>query len=271
MRLNHIRSVGAFLLLALLPALQAQAQEAGGKTIFKYSIDLPSTYVFRGDDVFKTAYSSKNAGKETAFNVSPAVQPTFTFYTPSGVGFVVWGSFALTDRDTPGLGVARGGGTTGGLSDFDELDTTLNYTWENKMGSYEVGVVNYHQMGYFKGTHEMYLLWKLAWLEDLGPTLGLYNDAENSSSYSTLSVGGGTDFTWKVLLGEKHFMDTNNYSHAGLYEATVTLGYNLGEGFGVALAAANRPSMALHGYPQPTTQPGTVAWLTLSYAQEVKE
>ena len=123
--------------LAAFPASDAGAEE----TILNYNVDLVSDYVYRGSDVHRSVYIGREE-EETPFNVAPAVQPSVTFYSTSGIWVNFWASFALTDRDEKSSPNPATGDTFGGLKTLDELDTSIGYDWENRLGSFSARIVN---------------------------------------------------------------------------------------------------------------------------------
>lgn len=257
---------------------RAVAQE----TILDYNVDLVTDYVFRGIDVFRDVYISREA-EETPFNVAPALQPSVSFYSPSGLWFNFWGSFALTDREDEDSPNSDTGDTFAGLQTLDELDTTIGYDWSNRLGSFSVGIVNFGlinpevQGEDGSNIQEMFFSWGLPFMESLAPALSYNLDSDTANSYSTLSVGGGESLSWTVNLG---------YGSAGgaqgVQDVTGSIGFGFGGGLSVSANAAFRPTPQLVGYNSDgeyisqedgsvADYPPAIAWIALSWGGELTE
>jgi len=263
--------LGLFLAMPLLPAAQAT------ESLLDYNVDLASTYVYRGDDVFANAHTDK---AQKAFSVYPALQPTLVLRGQGGFSATLWGSFALTDRkENKETGFA-------GLSQTDELDYLLAYDWKNRLGGFKAGLNYYSYPGAaIAGSREVVLAWSMPFLESIAPTLTRYEDINTPFTYTTLGFGGGESFTWGLLFGWSRKVDTTGaHSHSGLHEVSANVGYKLDSGLKFSFAAVNRPDLTLHGHDRQgnytytdTTgthdakAPSTLYWLTMSYGGTVDD
>jgi hypothetical protein len=248
----------------------ATAQE----TLVDYGVDVVTNYVSRGKDLFVSVYD-KERESHGSFLVAPALQPWATFYGESGLFFGLWGSWALAERDPEAATATTS--AFAGLKTLDEIDYTVGYAWENKVGSFSAGVINYAAPNAAgtagSGITEVYFSWGLPVLETLAPTLTHYSDIGNSATYTKLGIGGGETVSWAVSLGQ---------GTKKLQDVTGKVGYGFGD-FSVALNASYRPNGDILGpyngegkyTPAGGTAledyPAVVAWLTLSYAGAVTE
>lgn len=259
---------GAAVILAALGAPRA-GSAAEGDPLLDYEVALVSNYVFRGVDVFVSTYD-KEGEAHGAFNVAPAVQPSLTFYGPGGFSFGLWGSWALTDRDPePEKGFD-------GLKVWDEVDYTLAWDWENKLGAFSAGLINYANVPANGSLTEVYFSWGLPVLDALGPTVAHYSVIDNNpdlaaATYTSLSVGGGETISWSASVGVSR----------KLQDVTAGVGYALGD-VSLSFNAAYRPNPDLVGpydkdgnytLANGTAEeyPSTIAWLTVSYGGSVTE
>lgn len=255
-------------------ARPVSAQEPA--TLMDYSVAIVSDYVFRGVDVFSSAYAKKEED-ESAFNLAPAVQPSVSFNSASGFWFNFWGSFAVTDREED---EAKG---FEGLAALDEVDTTIGYDWSNRLGSFSFGLINYAlihpsvQGEPGANIQEMFFKWGLPVMEDLGPTLSHYVDSFTANTYTAISAGGGEALSWGVNLGYG-----SKGGDQGIQDLTATIAYDLGGGLAVNGNAAYRPTPRLHGYTSDgkyisakdgseADYPPAIVWLGVSWGGEVTE
>lgn len=258
--------------LGIAPA--AKAEEPA--TLMDYSVAIVSDYVFRGADVFESAWT-KREEDESMVNLAPALQPSVSFYSASGLWFNFWGSFALTERDSDEKTEFDG------LKTLDELDTTIGYDWSNRLGSFTAGIVNYAYLypgaqGEAGGTiQEMFFKWGLPVLESLAPTLSHYVDSSTANSYTAVSVGGGEALSWGVNMGYG-----SKFGAQGVQDVTATIAYDLGGGLAVNGNAAYRPSPKLHGYSgdgkyasakdgKEADYPPAIVWVGVSWGGAVTE
>ncbi|MDH4225451.1 MAG: hypothetical protein OEW12_07375 [Deltaproteobacteria bacterium] len=270
--LRSLTLPGVFLLGAALLVLVA-GQARAEQTLMNYKLDIASTYVFRGDDVHRSLYT-KTKKDEEAFHVAPAAQPSLTFYGPTGISFNLWGSFAIQDRELDkDTGYA-------GLSQHDEVDYTMSYGWENKLGGFNTGVVAYTYPVTAAGySQELFFGWKLPLIEGVGPTITTYQDVVLATSYTSLAVSGGEDFTWGLSVG---------LVKRGVHDVTASLGAALGGGFSISLNGSHRPRPDIHSdwsgnaysdkgkYTSAhgnvgAIYPATIGWVTLSYGGSVTD
>jgi len=259
--------------LAAAPALVPAAPE---RPLLSWGVDLASSYVDRGADLFTGVYRFDEATgsyekEHEPFNPSPAFQPSLTFYGPGGLFFGLWGSFALTNRDP----------ADGDLAALDEVDYTLAWAWENRLGSFEAGLANYAAVPARGAASEVYLVWGLPLAAGLAPTLTHYSDTASAASYTSLAVGGGEAFTWGLNVGYGQTAEdpTTGRSEGGIQDVTLSLGYGLGESLSVAFNASYRPTPDLVGYDkdgkytvggEEKDYPPAIFWLTLSAGGEVQ-
>jgi hypothetical protein len=263
---------------ALALGLAGMARSAGAQETTKlmdYYVAVVSDYVFRGADVYRSVYAQREE-EESAFNVAPALQPNVSFYSTSGFWFNFWGSFALTEREED---EAKG---FSGLATLDEVDTTLGYDWENRLGTFSVGIINYAlihpsvQGEPGANIQEMFFKWGLPVMEDLGPTLSHYVDSSTANTYTAVSVGGGEALSWGVNVGY------GSRGAQGIQDVTATLAYALGGGLAVNGNVAYRPTPQLHGYTSDgkylsakdgseQDYPPALIWLGVSWGGEVTE
>lgn len=259
--------------LALPAALPAQEPAP----LMDYGVDVVSDYVFRGSDVYRDVHIARETG-ETPFNVAPAVQPSVTFYGPGGLSFNFWGSFALTDREAESEPNPATGDTFAGLSTLDEIDTTIAYAWDNRLGDFSAGIVNYAlinpapQGEQGATVQEMFFSWGLPFAAAAAPIWSYYQDSDTGAYYTSLAVSGGEALSWSGNLG---------VVSEGVQDVTVGLGYGFGA-FSVSANAAYRPSPQLHGYTSDgeyTSQddgttadyPPAIFWLAIGYGGTVTE
>jgi len=286
------------LLLALVAAVgawgaSARAEEA--PTLATYGVDLVSDYVFRGNDVYWSVWSLSKA-KHDAVNVSPAAQPSVTFFGPNGLSLNLWGSFAVANREDDTKKAFLG------LGQNDELDYTLAYDWSNRLGAFTAGFIYYSYFGTAPAwsvnaapvTTEAMFKWGMPFLKAVNPTLAHYATAYPGMAYTALSFGGGETVVWGLNIGNglmtpNGLMAGNTTAPvkhiSGIQDVTAKLGVVLGD-FTVAANAAIRPTpeLVMGGYDSkgkyldPTDPkgvaladyPSTIMWLTLSYGGSAK-
>ena len=256
---NGLLLAGA--LFAAQGAFSATAQAAS----MDYGVDVVTSYVSRGEDFFEVVADAKKEDRGT-FTMAPAVQPALTFYAPSNFSIGLWGSFATTGRDPK----------KENLGSLDELDLTLSYAFENKVGNFTGGYSVYTmlQPGAPSNYSELFFTWAFPVMKSLKPTLSYFTnpDPTYSSTYTKLAISGGESLTWGLSAG----MIKN-----GLKDVTAKLGFSAGS-ISVSLNAAMRPNPSLLAGADADgkyisakdgvtkAMPGTVAWLTISYAGSVE-
>ncbi|MCH7478012.1 MAG: hypothetical protein IIA14_07920 [SAR324 cluster bacterium] len=264
----------------------AQRPVFAAETLLEYGVDLVSNYVFRGDDLFVAKFA-ENQKPQGGFNTAPALQPSLTFPAPGGFSLGLWGSFALTnrDRDDPNTAVSEAN-----LGSLDELDITLDYSWDNRLGSFSAGYVVYTLTNPRGGANldEIYFRWGFPFMEALGPTLSHNAAASGIGQYTALVVGGGEILSWGVSIanGLRDIPGSTIGGPVGIVngiqDITANVGYAFGD-FSLSLTVANRPKALLHdfdGLPDgkftdPKTGklesiPGNLIWLTFSYGGSVE-
>ena len=273
-----------FFWIVLLVALSwiplAQRPVFAAETLMEYGVDLVSNYVFRGDDLFVAKFA-EDKEPQGGFNTAPAFQPSLTFLAPGGFSLGLWGSFALTnrDRDDPNTAVSEAD-----LGSLDELDITLDYSWENPLGSFSAGYVVYTLTNPRGGANldEIFFSWGLPFMEALGPTLSHAAAASGIGQYTALAVGGGETLSWGVSVanGSRDIPGAGIVN--GIQDITANVGYAFGD-FSLSLHVANRPKALLHDFDgtadgkftDPKTGkleaiPGNLIWLTFSYGGSVE-
>ena len=270
-------------MLALLAVLAVagfpnSGHAAAGDPLLDYGADLVSDYVSRGVDLFVSKYD-KDKKEHGVFNSAPAIQPYLTLHGPSGLGFGLWGSFALVDRkDDPQAGFS-------GLRKLDEIDYTLFWDWKNKLGGFSAGLAAYTNpnLGAQFAYDEMYLRWAAPFMAAVSPTITHYVVVASpasipvpGSSYTVLAFSGGEAVTWKLGIGRSDY----------LQDVTAAIG----KAFGSVSATFNvtyRPTpQIVNGPNQASTYdekghykvnnveksyPKAIAWLTFSYTGSVTE
>jgi hypothetical protein len=262
----------------LVVAVLAMTPPAGAREsarLMDYGVAVESDYVFRGSDQYRGVYA-KREDNESAFNFAPIAYPSASFYSASGFWFNFAGNFALAER---GEDKAR---SFPGLATLDEVDTTLGYDWENRLGTFTVGIINYAlihpSVQGMPGANiqEMFFKWGLSVIEDLGPTLSHYVDSSTASTYTALSVGEGETLSWGVNVGY------GAKGAQGIQDVTATLAYDLGGGLALSGNVAYRPTPQLHGYTSDgkylsakdgseQDYPPAVIWLGARWIGEVTE
>ncbi len=141
----------ALLSSVLLPrVVEAQEDDNAGVDV---ELVLVSNYVWRGEDIFadKAAQNKEVPGAHTG---EWAFQPSITFYTPTdGLYFNIWLSYALAsraDKDIDGIdecdadpGTEAPDCEENGLARSDEIDYTIGYESESRIGTVGFGLVSY--------------------------------------------------------------------------------------------------------------------------------
>jgi hypothetical protein len=268
--------------------------------IMSYEVDIVSDYVVRGADQFASgqAFHKKDDG---AVNVTPALQPSMTFFGPSGLSLTVWGSFALVDRADDNKKGFTGHGK------LDEIDYTLQYDWSNKLGSFTAAIIQYTLL-YTGGTStashcdtragsvtcsdvgvstpiqpDFLIKWAMPFGKSMNPYFSYYANPVPGAEYAVLGISGGEALSWAASLGEKS---------GGPNDITASIGYAFGD-LKVSGNLAYRPTPKLVGYPGGAADPvsgkpldagkyidfngkvkdypSTIFWLTLAYTGSVSE
>ena len=238
---------------------------AADTPLLEYGVDVVTTYVTQGEDLFRSAYDTK-AEKHPAFPMTPAAQPYVTLHGPSGISLGLWGSYALTQRaPEPDRNFA-------GLETLDELDYTLAWDWDNRLGSFTAGwaLYTYTAVGARGSINELFFSVAPKALESIGGKLTHWVGADASGggyTYTQLAIGGGETLTWNLFLGQA----------VKPKDVTARLGYAFGD-FNVSLNASYRPNPELVGYNEDGTYsvngttehyPPTVVWLSVGYGGTV--
>ncbi|MEQ9363823.1 MAG: hypothetical protein RIF32_06255 [Leptospirales bacterium] len=245
-----------------------------------------SNYVFRGTDLYtnRAQQEKKAVGEHTG---ALSFQPSININTPvEGLYFNLWGNFAMegrSDQDvdqrlqtgpdttavTPGaaqttystatvgdyLGQNAEAGTLpgyynelNGLDRLDELDLTIGYGADTKVGTIGFGFVSYQQpntkakAGF--ALNEVFVSYALPFLTDL--SLSLYSDIASSNQYYNLGYGSGVDIAdgisldYGVGVGYGVKADLK-----GIQDVTGSVGVTL-YGFSVAYNFSVRPDLRFH-------------------------
>ena len=107
-------------------------------TVLELELAIVSNYVFRGYDIHEAIYNRADQDP-SPFNNAWSIQPSVTYYTPlPGLYFNLWMSYALHDRSFLGDPL---------LSANDEIDYTIAYEGENKIGTVGFGFLIYTYVG----------------------------------------------------------------------------------------------------------------------------
>ena len=143
---------------------QGNAEEEDN-TVLELELALVSNYVFRGFDIHELIYARSDKDP-SAFNNAWSIQPSVTYYTPlKGLYFNIWMSYALHDRSLAGEPLLQGTGIDGGdiplLSQNDEIDYTIAYEGESKIGTVGFGFLIYTYVGLDGGSAdpEIFFSW----------------------------------------------------------------------------------------------------------------
>jgi uncharacterized protein (TIGR02001 family) len=135
------------------------------------TVDFVSAYVWRG----------------ITFNDGFVVQPSVDV-SHNGFGFNVWGNFDVSDN--------RG---TLPQNSFSEVDLTLSYTYEYKILSASVGVIEYLFPGALTptpNTHEAFVSLDVDVVKGLSVGVAYYYDyGKTDGSYATVGASYGYDLT----------------------------------------------------------------------------
>jgi len=123
------------MVITLFSGFTVFAQE--GSEVSKPSVDISlaisTNYIWRGYDLYVAKFDAKSK-EHGALNIGPSFQPSLTFYTPvEGLSFNMWMAYALSARDDK----------DGALRALDEVDYTVSYEFENKVGSWSSAYVIY--------------------------------------------------------------------------------------------------------------------------------
>ena len=265
MRLKFINLAVAVIAGGILTLGASRVIAQDKPTLMEYGADLVTNYVWRGIDIYEGAFAANNEDP-SSFQVTPALQPSLTFIGPGRFSLNLWGSFALTDRDEE----------KADLGALDEIDYTLSYAWENKLGSFDTGFIVYTLPNPRAGDNveEVYFSWGLPFAEAIGPSISHYAATGGASQYTALGFGGGEAVTWSANIGA---------AKNGVQDVTVSVGASFGD-FAVAASVANRPKLELHDFDgtedgkytsvkdgQLKDLPSKIFWLTFSYGGSVTE
>ncbi|MBI4082935.1 MAG: hypothetical protein HY423_10030 [Candidatus Lambdaproteobacteria bacterium] len=267
-------------ILALLFAASSSAKP--GDPLLTYGVDLVSDYVSRGTSTHQETFP-KDGTKVETFAVLPAAQPSVTLTGAGGFSLGLWSSVALVERGADDRINGKG------LSQADEVDFTLSWAWDNKLGSFSAGIVNYANVPATTSWNEVFVVWSPPFARALSPKLSHYSDIVTALTYTSLTVGGGEKLTWSANLGYGQAAALSDSSGlevrrgvAGIQDLTVKVGYGLSDALSVSLGAALRPNPAVASglydvkgkYKVDSTDtpaPPLLMWLTLSYAGGVTE
>lgn len=165
------------------------------------SVDLASAYVWRG----------------ITFNDGFVIQPSIDV-SHKGFGFNVWGNFDVNDYN----------GTLT-QNNFSEVDLTLSYTYEYKIMTASVGVIEYCFPGGNPNTHEAYVSVDLAVFMGLSVGAAYYYDfGTTDGSYTSFGASYSHDFTkqFNLTLAAALGYASQNMSagaDAGLHDYNISL------------------------------------------------
>ncbi|MCP4146985.1 MAG: hypothetical protein GY757_04465 [bacterium] len=173
------------LLILLIALVGVQGVHAG----FSYEMDIASSYVWRGFDLF-----SKNV---------PAIQPSVTYtFGESGFSLNLWGCFVLTDRNTE--------------RQNEEIDITLNYDFQlSENLALSVGMINY---GLYWVPHYTF---KTANTQEIYATLGFPRVMLGPSFSVYFDINQGKGFYIEAAAGHSF-----EFSHNVKLDLSASLGYN---------------------------------------------
>ena len=154
------------------------------------------------------------------------------------------------------------GGTPGyykeanGLDRLDEIDLTLDYSIETKLGNVSFGIVNYtitdeKAKGGSSFYQEVYVSYALPMLPDLA--VKMYSDVQTSNYYYNLSYGSSCeatdDFSLDYGAGVGYGVRNNLQ---GVQDVTGMLGVSF-KGLSIAANVAHRPDMKMIEASDPNT------------------
>ncbi|MDH5656527.1 MAG: hypothetical protein OEZ34_11495 [Spirochaetia bacterium] len=155
------------------------------------------------------------------------------------------------------------GGTPGlyneanGLSRVDELDFTLDYSTETKIGNFSFGIVNYalvnqKSMGGSSFYHEVYFAYALPFFSDL--SVKVFSDVQTNNLYSNLSYGSSFEFTEDLSLDYAAGVGYGVRNRLqGIQDVTGSLGFTF-KGFSISGNVSHRPNMAFIEASDPNTK-----------------
>lgn len=278
------RALRSAMLAPIVVSLFAEAASAKpGDPLLTYGVDLVSDYVSRGTSTHQETFPKVGARVEP-FAALPAAQPGLTLTGAGGFSLGLWGSVALVERQTANRVNGKG------LSQADEVDITLSWAWDNELGGFNAGIVNYANVPATGSWNEVFIVWSPPFAKGLGLKLSHYSDIATALTYTSLTVGGGEKLTWLANLGYGQtaaLLDSDSGEEIrrgvqGIQDITVKVGYGLSDALSVSLGAALRPNPAVASGrydvkgkykvdSTDTSAPPLVMWLALSYAGGVTE
>ena len=183
----------AFLVSSIMTATvwAQEPQSTEEEKIFSLSVDLATTYYWRGIDVHKNKDLQDGNSKESIFNPALAMMFDLGIATPiPGLSLGFWSSVALLNREDKGK--------IAGLSKVDEIDLTASYEFETKYGTPFAGLIIYvYPSEDAGGTYLEGFGGYVAPSPYLNPTLALYfgDNTGGSSIYLTLSISETFEFS----------------------------------------------------------------------------
>jgi hypothetical protein len=177
-----------------------------------YGVEVVSDYVFRGDDMYVREFT-KDGKEHASVNLSPAVRPQITLFSPT-ITFNVLGTFAYNDRpDKPD----NDKGAFYGLEREDEIDYTLAYRWRTELGRFTAGIIRYSfldqgRVGPTRSTPhttpqpnptEMFLGWDMPFWPKANPNFYHYAGQNYGDAYSAFSFDGAASsrLAWFLNFG----------------------------------------------------------------------
>ena len=257
----------AVLMLGALLALAAPRPAQAAETpLLSYGVDVVSDYVSRGEDLFVSTFDKAGKPHESV-NIAPAVQPSVTLHGPAGFSLGLWGSWALLNRE------AQPAKNFAGLKTLDEVDYTLSWGWDNRLGGFSAGWALYTYVPERAASNELFFSVAPKVLDSVTGTFTHWvvpdAGAPGAATYTQFAMSGSESVIWGVSFG----MST------ALQDVTAKVGMPLGA-MRLTFNAAYRPNPELVGPYTPegtyvdatgkvSDYPSVIVWLTLSYGGAV--
>ena len=216
--------------LCLALAIPLGAQDRDDSSV-ELELAVVSNYVWRGDNIFQEKAAQDGKPASTDSSGAPAFQPSITFY-PGAEGwyFNIWASYAISarkDKDTNKDGVIElvdadgkdpcgddyAGATTcetNGLRHADEIDYTLGYEKESRIGTVGFGLLNYSYSNHLHRDHsdtEIFFAYSPQGEVLSGLYLNLYSGLRSTNDYYQLGYGyelemsGDTSLSFDIAAG----------------------------------------------------------------------
>lgn len=243
-----------------------------GETLAEYSYGFITDYVNRGDDLYNIVYFNRGKAEE-AFNIAPAFQGSIKFFPEKHLTYTLGYTTALLERD------AVDSKSFAGLSTIDELYESMRYTWNNRLGGFQMGVdyTSYPNTTGNKNLIEVVTAWKMPMWESVSPTLTFFDDIRTPGRYIQFDMGQEGENAWTLHIG---------WTAKGMYHFTGTRSTDI-LGMKITLGASYRPAPHLHPsysgtnysiegtYTDPkstiSTYPNVLFWLGFSWSGKMTE